>query len=316
MRPTCGAPVSSVTTVIAPPQRRYSEQDSDNDRWDGFEFRPGDIIISVPSKSGTTWTQLLVALLIFDGPHFPAPISSLSPWMDQKIRTRDAAHAIFAAQGHRRFIKTHTPLDGVPTGSDLVYVCTGRDPRDAAVSMIHHHDNMRRERFRELLATTTGEPLPEPRPAKDFDRSEYFDRFIDNDADGPQWSIKFLAHHYRTFWESRTEENVGLFHFANFLEDLPGEIGRLAAHLGVDVTPKRAGELAVEATLERARARAADVAPEANVQLWHDNRAFFRSGGAGEWRDLMSVEQQKRYERRVAELMRPDLADWVHHGHD
>ncbi|NND01712.1 MAG: sulfotransferase domain-containing protein [Acidimicrobiia bacterium] len=300
--------------MIRSPLRRYSEPDADNERWEGFEFRPGDIIISVPSKSGTTWTQLLIALLIFDGPEFPAPISDMSPWMDQKIRTRDAAHAIFAAQEHRRFIKTHTPLDGVPIGDELTYVCTGRDPRDAAISMIHHQANMRRHRIRELLAATVDEPLPEPKPESDFVESEYLDRFIDNDDPGPRWSLRFLAHHYRTFWEHRSMTNVELFHFSDFRSDLPREIKRLGAHLGLDVSPRHAAALAEEASLERARSRAGDVAPEANVELWHDNAAFFRSGSAGEWRDRMTPDQQDRYLERVSELMEPELANWVHNG--
>ena len=42
----------------------------DNSRWERLEHRPGDIVISTPPKSGTTWTQMLCALMIFDGPDF------------------------------------------------------------------------------------------------------------------------------------------------------------------------------------------------------------------------------------------------------
>ena len=37
--------------------RRYEASMYDSNRWDGFELRPGDIIISTPPKCGTTWTQ-------------------------------------------------------------------------------------------------------------------------------------------------------------------------------------------------------------------------------------------------------------------
>ena len=93
---------------------RYRSLIQDNARWDGFEFRPSDIVISTPPKCGTTWTQMLCALLIFDGPEFPAPLSQLSPWLDQTIRPLDEVCAAYDAQQHRRFIKTHTPLDGLP----------------------------------------------------------------------------------------------------------------------------------------------------------------------------------------------------------
>src|SRR4051812_44551059 len=125
---------------------RYRSLISDNARWDGFTFRPSDIVISTPPKCGTTWTQMLCALLVFDGPDFPAPLSQISPWLDQSLRPLDEVYARYEAQRHRRFIKTHTPLDGVPMPDDVTYVVVGRDPRDVMISMEHHWANMDLER--------------------------------------------------------------------------------------------------------------------------------------------------------------------------
>ena len=49
------------------PQRthRYKNMMVDSGRWDSFKPRDGDIIISTPPKAGTTWTQMICALLIF-----------------------------------------------------------------------------------------------------------------------------------------------------------------------------------------------------------------------------------------------------------
>ena len=49
---------------------RYRSLISDSARWDGFEFRPGDIIISTPPKCGTTWMQMICALLVFQTTDF------------------------------------------------------------------------------------------------------------------------------------------------------------------------------------------------------------------------------------------------------
>ncbi len=51
---------------------RYQSALEDSARWDGFVFRPGDIVISAPSKAGTTWTQMICALLVFQTPELPA----------------------------------------------------------------------------------------------------------------------------------------------------------------------------------------------------------------------------------------------------
>lgn len=293
--------------------RRYTEPDADNARWEGFEFRDGDAVIAAPSKSGTTWTQLLVALLVFDGPNFPEPIGKISLWMDQRTRPVEEAHATFAAQEHRRFIKTHTPLDGVPIVDEVRYLCVGRDPRDAAISMLHHADNMDRIAFARLLTADArpGDEPPKPRPDLTFE--ERIDRFIDGD-DFPGWNLRFLAHHYMTFWEQRGRENVALFHFDDYRRGLPAEIQRMAAHLEIEVSPERAAELADEADIERVRSRAADVAPEAHLGVWKDTTRFFRSGKSRQWEDRFTAEQQDRYEALVAELVPEDLAAWMHGG--
>jgi hypothetical protein len=43
-------------------------------------------------------------------------------------------------------------------------------------------------------------------------------------------------------------------------------------------------------------------------------RAFFRSGGTGEWRARLSAADLAAYEARVGELVGPDLAAWAHGG--
>ena len=48
--------------------RRYEGVVFDSSRWDGFALRPGDIVISTPPKCGTTWTQMICALLILQEP--------------------------------------------------------------------------------------------------------------------------------------------------------------------------------------------------------------------------------------------------------
>src|SRR5215207_2362555 len=134
------------------PRPRYRSIVADSARWDGFVFRPGDIVISTPPKSGTTWTQMLCALLIFDGPQFPAPLGDVSPWLDMCNRPLAEVTAVLAAQTHRRFIKTHTPLDGLPLHADVTYLVVGRDPRDVAISSEHHTANLDVERFMALRA--------------------------------------------------------------------------------------------------------------------------------------------------------------------
>lgn len=299
------------------PRTRYRTVVADSARWDGFAFRPGDIIISTPPKSGTTWTQMLCALLIFDGPRFPAPLDQVSPWLDMSNRPLVEVTAALAAQTHRRFIKTHTPLDGLPLHPDVTYLVVGRDPRDVAVSYEHHAANLNFEHFLELRAAAVGNDdlagLPQRRVASG-DPAERFRFFVADETNGGPPTLASVLHHLDTGWQHRRDPNVALFHYADLQADLAGELLRLARVLGIPCSRERARELAAQASLARMRERSIDVAPNASQGHWKDVSAFFRSGATGEWRPRLSPADLAAYEARVAALVGPDLAAWAHGG--
>ena len=85
---------------------------------------------------------------------------------DTRYRTVSEVWAALAAQRHRRVIKTHTPLDGVPIDGRVTYVVVARHPLDAAVSLYHQGDNIDRTRLRALTGSvaSTGDG---PRPPAD-----------------------------------------------------------------------------------------------------------------------------------------------------
>ena len=296
---------------------RYRSIVADSARWDGFPFRSDDIIISTPPKCGTTWMQMLCALLIFDGPDFPAPLDQLSPWMDMCNQSVADVWRTLAAQTHRRFIKTHTPLDGLPRRADVTYLVVGRDPRDVSISYEHHADNMDFDHFLELRAAAMGNDdladLPPRAPLPD-DPVERFRQFVSDDTAGGPPNLAAVLHHLDTGWQRRADGNVALFHYADLQADLIGELQRLAGELGIPCSPERALALAPEASLTRMRERATELAPEISQANWKDPRSFFRSGGTGEWRARLTDADLAAYEARVAALATADLAAWIHGG--
>ena len=127
--------------MTAVPRVHYRTLISDSARWDGFVFRPGDIVISTPAKCGTTWMQMICALVVFQTATFDRSLDLISPWLD--MLTRDVVDVIgtLDAQSHRRFIKSHTPFDGLPHDDEVTYITVGRDPRDVALSCDNHMAN-------------------------------------------------------------------------------------------------------------------------------------------------------------------------------
>ncbi len=297
------------------PRTRSASLIFDSARWAEVELRPGDIVVSTPPKSGTTWVQMLCALLVFDGPAFPAPLERLSPWVDMLDKPVAEVRSVLETQDHRRILKTHTPLDGVPQRDDVDYVVVGRDPRDVAVSFDHHMANFDVGRFLELRSRVADpdEPLPLPDPPS-ADPAERFRAFVAGGVDDVTLTLAFVLHHLQIGWDRREEPNVHLVHYADLRRDLPGELFRLGRGLGFSLTAERAGELAAEASIDRMRERADELAPGASRGFWRDNRRVLRTGGSGEWRALTGPADEEAYRIRVASLVDDELARWIHEG--
>lgn len=299
---------------------RYRAPIFDSGRWQGFTLRPDDIIISTPSKSGTTWVQMICALLILQRPVLTKPLSTLSPWLDMLSKARRDVVAELEAQAHRRFIKTHTPLDGLPLDISVTYICMGRDPRDVALSMDNHMANLRFDRFlaaRAAAAAIDGialDPASPPAPSVDGLRERFW-AWIDNDAPPTDLSssLRRTLHHLQTFWDAPPDLNVVMLHYDDLRTDLDGQMRLLAHRLGIAV-PDNWPELVRAATFRRMRARADVIAPYADARFWEDNSRFFNRGTSGQWRDLLDAADLERYRARVAAVGKAAVVEWVHRG--
>ncbi|MGI5150462.1 sulfotransferase domain-containing protein [Plantactinospora sp. CA-294935] len=288
---------------------RYRSGDEDSARWTGFPFRPGDIVISTRSKSGTTWMQMICALLVFQRPELPAPLAELSPWLDWLGEPRDDVVAALQAQPHRRFVKTHTPLDGIPLDERATYVVVARDPLDMAVSLYHQSGNLDRER----VARLTGQPAPTGPPRVRPPVREWLLSWIDRDVAPAEEldSLPGVLWHLRDAWARRHLPNVLLVHYADLSADLAGQMREIARRLGIEVPERRWPALVEAATFTRMRDRAPELVPDRSGVL-KSQAAFFRRGGNGAGRELLRPDEVAHYRRRLATLGPADLLDWLH----
>jgi hypothetical protein len=298
---------------------RYKSIMSDSERWDGFELRPDDIVISTPPKCGTTWMQMICALLVFQTAELERPLDIISPWLDMQTRARDDIVADLDAQTHRRIIKTHTGLDGLPRVAGVNYITVGRDPRDVAISWEHHVENMDMiklftARFNAVGLDDIADKLAEGPP--DFGEGiVFFQKWVDDDKPVTETnSLASTLHHLQTFWDERNADAIVLMHYDDMTRDLDGEMRRLADALGIEVVEARWPELVAAARFEEMRGRADRVTPESSADIWVDNTAFFYSGTSGQWRELLRPDDRAHYRARVESLVKPDFASWVHNG--
>ncbi|MEA2580241.1 MAG: hypothetical protein QOE83_1133 [Actinomycetota bacterium] len=301
-----------------PALRRYQGFMADSARWGRFTFRPDDVVITTPAKCGTTWMQTIVGMLLFDRVDLGAPISTISPWLDMLIRSDDEVFGILDAQTHRRFMKTHTPLDGLPRLESVTYIAVIRHPLDVALSDLDHSENMRRDHLDELRVAAAGPVGPDlsDREEPPEDPGDFVRWFIDNHepptGSGPN-GLDDYCQHIRTYWDARTEPNVHLFHYTDMWADLDSEMRRVAAALGVQVDQDRWPEFVEAAGFASMRSRAAATAPDAHMDLWVSPERFFRSGGRRDWASMLSVEEIAHFAERLQDLA-GDAAEWALRG--
>lgn len=270
-------------------------------RWADLPLREGDIVVSTWPKTGTTWVQTICALLVFQTPELPAPLSQLSVWLEMDGSPRDELYAQLAAQPHRRIIKTHLPLSDIPIDPCAFYIAVGRHPLDTAISHFYHEDP-------EAKRADDTNPGTESHSA----RKELLRRIgIESSPPRPEYFQDYFAAmllNLSAAWALRDEPNVMLIHYEDLSADLEGEMRRVAARLGITVPEATWPDLVRAATFDDMRAHADQFVPSGG----RDNTAFFRSGSSGEGRALLTSEEIARYRDRVAPLAPSDMLAWLH----
>jgi hypothetical protein len=291
----------------------YNDMIYDSARWDAFRPRAGDIVVATPAKCGTTWTQMICALLVHQTPDLPLPLTRLSRWIERHTEPVENVVADFAAQPWRRIVKTHTPLDGLPFYDEVTYVFCGRDPRDAFLSGLDHIDNISEKTRADALARgklPASFTLP-------TDPNERFKMWI---GAGPQpwvWdgfpigSVLYLTN---TYWQHRDLPNIHFLHYADLTRDLDGEMRRLSAALGIPIDEAKWPALVAAARFDTMKRNADATAPAAHLGEWVDSDKFFRKARQGEWREVLSPENQALYEKIASERLSPELKAWLERG--
>ncbi|MGI8870226.1 MAG: sulfotransferase domain-containing protein [Mycobacteriales bacterium] len=288
---------------------RYISSEEDSGRWLDFPFRMGDIVVSTRSKSGTTWMQMICALLVFGTPELPEPLGRLSPWFDHLVEPRGTLVERLERQSWRRIIKTHTPLDGIPIDPRADYLVVARHPLDMAVSLYHQGDNIDRQRLAELIGSSEPITRSGTRPSA----HEWLLKWVGADDD-PRTTMDSLAGvmwHLSDAWGRRDEPNVTLVHYDDLSADLDGQMRRIAEQLGVTIEDSTWSNLVRAASFEQMRTHAAELIPNSGGIL-KDDRAFFRRGRSGAGRELLNDEEMSAYYHRVSALAAPDLLNWLH----
>ena len=275
----------------------------DTKRWDGFEFRDGDIVINTWAKSGTTWTQQIVMQLVFNGSEKYGAMDR-APWMELKLIPYDEVINELEGQTHRRFIKSHAPADTLDIQPQVKYLFLARDGRDVIWSWYRHLHNMKIEFFDELNAIPGREGPPLAKPSGSV--REFFHEWMEESGlyDWSYWD------HIQSWWNIRNLPNVRLFHFNNLKADLAGSIREMAEFIDIEIDEERFPDIVHHCTFEYMKEHADDLSDIFDQLFEGGLKNFINKGTNRRWVDTLTPEDIELYERVVSENMTPDCAHW------
>jgi aryl sulfotransferase len=258
--------------------------------------------------------QFIVQNLLFRQQDL-TPLQEISPWLDRVSAPVDVVIATLEAQNHRRFIKTHLPLDGLPFYPQLKYIVVGRDPRDAFMSWWNHYSNTTEatiERYNSLPGRV-GEPIPRcPEDIHEYWQTWITRGWFDWTSDG--YPTVPTLHHAQTWWNFRHLDNILLVHYGDMLADLEGEIRRIADFLGLAIADEVMADIAKATSFTAMKQIAERVAPGAGAIFKGGAQTFIFKGTNGRWRETLSADELALYEEKASRLLSPGCRAWLEQG--
>lgn len=294
-------------TALPVKSREMHNHHMDSTVWNDIKFRDDDIVIATYAKSGTSWMQQIVGQLIFEGQD-NLPVAEMSPWVDLRVPPREVKLPLIEAQTHRRFMKTHLPVDALKFSHKAKYLYIGRDARDVIWSLHNHHATANALWY-DTLNNTPGRIGPEiGKPPESA--AEYFEHWLDNEG-APFWPY---WENLRSWWAIRDLPNVKLAHFADLKRDLPGQIKDIADFLDIEVSDETMKTILYHCSFDYMKSNASAAVPLGGAFWDGGAQTFIHKGVNGRWRDELGADVSQRYLARAEEELGAECARWLAEG--
>jgi aryl sulfotransferase len=299
--------------------RTYKNHHLDSDRWSVWKPRPDDVVITTSYKSGTTFTQQILAHMLYGHSESEPDPALLSPWPDARFKPLSLAELgtwMDAIKG-RRFLKSHLALDGLPYHEEVKYLVVARDPRDVFMSFLNHYQNYTDVAYE---AMNGGDRVGDPLPIFPGDTRELWRNWISRgwfpwESEG--WPFWGNMHHTRTYWEWRHLPNLLFLHYADMRADHPGAVRKIGDFLEHPLSEADIARIVKGSSFETAKRKAAlwDKENEGEPRQFSGGESsFIYRGTNGRWQSVLSDEDLELYEQTKLKVLPPDCADWLENG--
>ncbi|CAK1545176.1 unnamed protein product [Leptosia nina] len=284
--------------------RNYAE------KYYNLEVRPSDVFVFSFPRSGTTWTQELVWLVVNDLDYKTANKIALTDryqfleyihsYTDERKRSLYEQHKndeeklklvdvalqsavdVLPTLPSPRFIKSHLPLSLLPPNSlDAKLVYVARDPRDCIVSYYHFTNSLK---------------LVEPQ--KDF--KVFWNAIVKNLQ---PWTPFF--ENVKEAWEQRHHPNLLFIFYEDLRKDLLSSVRRVCDFFGKKYSDEQLEKLCDHLRFENFRKNTSvDLNIMKELGLMSTDKDFVRKGMSGGWRDYFDEEMTAVTDKWIADNLR------------
>ncbi|XP_066432947.1 sulfotransferase 1C1-like [Eleutherodactylus coqui] len=255
------------------------------DVWDtvyNFQARDGDIVVASYPKSGTTWMQEILDLIVQDGD------------VEKSQRALGFIKVPFLEMGHTslevantmptpRVLKTHLPIQLMPPSfweKDVKMVYIARNPKDCMVSYYYFYK--------------MDQTLPDPETWDNF-----FSMFLKGSLAWGDW-----FDHVNGWWKAKDKHKILYIFYEDMIEDSRRELCKVMRFLGKDFS-----EDVVKKILHHTSFKAMKANPMINFSVFSESifdqsvSSFMRKGTVGDWKNHFLVSQNIIFDNEYKKKM-------------
>jgi len=234
-----------------------------------FIIKDDDIFVVTFPRSGTTWTEQIIHLLLNNGEQGGELLTEAVPWLEALPHRPKGMHeTLKAMQGHRLFT-SHLPYPLMPHRDDVSakYIYVARNPKDVAISFYFHDQS---------------------KGGYEGTWDEHFQLFMDGDL-----TFGHYFDHVLPWWEaSREDKNILFLKYEDMKKDHAGNVAKIASFLDLEADSAlidKVVTLSSFKSMKNGQNTNFDWIPQQEGVPGH-----FRKGDIGDWRNHFTEEQSQQ----------------------